>query len=279
MSQNELTNLDELNKPGFINTVKVGLKLHGFWKCLALFIYLKQEERNFIKTARSESERSYRKNLLGQFKKIHNNVACPHSPFQFPLLSTYLEDLDVEGPIVELGVFKGGSTAKLSLLAKKTNRKLYVCDSFQGLPKPVIEGENESPIFDTSNSFVFQEGEFAGSLDEVKKNVTEYGAIEVCEFVPGFFNESLPTLDVSPALIFIDVDYVSSARDCLKYLWPRLKKNGYLFTHEAHMEDYIKGCMDMKWWQETLGEPPPLMFGAGGGISPVVTGLCFIKKE
>jgi hypothetical protein len=37
--------------------------------------------------------------------------------------------------------------------------------------------------------------------------------------------------------------------------------------------------MDMKWWQETLGEPPPLMFGAGGGISPVVTGLCFIKKE
>jgi hypothetical protein len=188
-------------------------------------------------------------------------------------------DLDVKGPIVELGAYKGGSTAKLSILAKRTNRKLYVCDSFQGLPKPQIDGENESAIFDTSNKFVFQEGEFAGSLEEVKSNITRYGHIEVCEFVPGFFNESLPKLDINPAFIFMDVDYVSSARDCLKYLWPQLKKNGYLFTHEAHMEEYIKGCMDRQWWHETLGECPPLMFGAGSGISPVVTGLSFIKKE
>ena len=253
--------------------------MHGFWKSLALFILLQEEQRRFIASAASESERSCKKYLLSQFKKIHNNVSCPHSPFQFALVSKYLFACDVDGPIVECGAFKGGSTAKLSILAKKTNRRLYVCDSFQGLQKPLIEGENVSPIFNASQSFVFQEGEFAGSIDEVKANVAQYGNIEVCEFVPGLFSETLPTLDINPAVVFMDVDYVSSAQDCIKYLWPRLKQNGYFFTHEAHLENYIKGCMDRNWWRETLGECPPLIYGAGGGVSPIVTGLAFFKKE
>ena len=100
MNNDDLTNLDILNQPGFFNTIKLALRMHGFWKSLALFILLQEEQRRFIASAQSESERSCNKYLLSQFKKIHNNVSCPHSPFQFALVSRYLFACDVKGPIV-----------------------------------------------------------------------------------------------------------------------------------------------------------------------------------
>ena len=51
-------------------------------------------------------------------------------------------------------------------------RKLLVYDSFEGLPD-VDEAEKN----------LFGKGEYTGALDEVKKNVGKYGALELCEFV------------------------------------------------------------------------------------------------
>jgi len=45
------------------------------------------------------------------------------------------------GVLVECGCYQGGSSAKLCLVAAMTARKLYVCDSFQGLPEvTALEG-------------------------------------------------------------------------------------------------------------------------------------------
>ena len=49
---------------------------------------------------------------------------------------------DVEGAIMECGTFKGGCAANLSIIAKITNRKLLIYDSFEGLPESV-EGDRE----------------------------------------------------------------------------------------------------------------------------------------
>jgi O-methyltransferase len=81
------------------------------------------------------------------------------------------------GPWLEAGCFKGGSTAKLSLGAQLSGRKLLVFDAFEGLPDPVTEQEKLG----------FSKGAYEGSLEEVQKNVHAYGAIEVCEFFPGWF--------------------------------------------------------------------------------------------
>ena len=40
-----------------------------------------------------------------------------------------------EGCIVECGCYKGSSTAKFSLAAKYSGRKLVVFDSFEGIPE------------------------------------------------------------------------------------------------------------------------------------------------
>ena len=97
--------------------------------------------------------------------------------------------------MVECGCAKGGSTAKLSILAKETNRRLFVCDSFEGIPS-LPDGMKEMTYegnLNVPDSVAF-EGKFSTPMEEVKANISKYGCIEVCEFVPGYFEKSLPKL-------------------------------------------------------------------------------------
>ena len=51
----------------------------------------------------------------------------------------------VQGDVVECGCFCGGSTMNLSLACAAAGRKLWVCDSFAGLPEPRAEEKDEVP--------------------------------------------------------------------------------------------------------------------------------------
>jgi O-methyltransferase len=120
--------------------------------------------------------------------------------------------------MVECGCYKGGSTAKLSLVARMTGRRLFVCDSFQGLPEPSAQDRLQQ-TFDLGEPTAYEKGQYAGSLDEVKANVRQFGALDQCEFIPGFFSNTLATLKADElSFVFMDVDYISSARDCLRFL-------------------------------------------------------------
>ena len=81
------------------------------------------------------------------------------------------------GHLLEFGCFKGFSTAMLSLACRDLSIRMEVFDSFEGLP--------------TSESSYYSKGEFAGSLDEVRHHVTQFGAPEVVEFHPGFFDRTV----------------------------------------------------------------------------------------
>lgn len=264
-------------RPGFFGAALQAVKYFGLTKAAALWLLLRAEESKFVASAATPEAKRLRAELLAQFKLIYRSILCLHFPFHFALVAKFLLDLKVPGPIVECGAFKGGSSSQLSLLARATKRKLYVCDSFQGLPAPA-KSEAKVKIFNDSRTHTYQEGDYAATLDEIKANISRYGAIEVCEFVPGFFNRSLPKLNVRPAAIVLDVDLISSARDCLKPLWPRLRKGGYVFTHEAESETYMQGLLDKAWWRTHLKECPPLIFGAGSSLSPVAEGLALFRK-
>lgn len=263
----------------FFRVVKRAYELYGFWGSVSRYILMHDEFRKFVKGGKSIEERNFRKNLLKRFAKIQKKITCGHSPFQFVLMAEYLLGLDVSGPIVECGCYKGGSTAKLSLLAKYTQRKLYVFDSFKGLPEPKDEGEAYvAQDREGGQKYRFQAGQYVGVLEEVKNNVSRYGCLEVCEFIPGFFADSLDGFDVAPAFVFIDVDLVSSARDCIKVLWPLLKTGGFFFTHEAMYPSYIMGILDRIWWRDNLNQCPPVIFGGGSGLSPIADTIAYMRK-
>jgi O-methyltransferase len=137
----------------------------------------------------------------------------------------------MEGVIVEAGCYKGGSTAKFSLAAAIANRKLFVIDSFQGIPKNTEPHDKD--IF--GGGAKFPEGRYCGTLDEVKANVQRFGRIESCTFVEGWFEDTLPTFKEKVAAVYIDVDLASSTRTCLKHFYPLLERGGVCFSQDGHL--------------------------------------------
>jgi len=148
------------------------------------------------------------------------------SPFSILPVVGYLYHLDswgVAGDVIECGCFKGMSAAYLSWACKMLGRKLYAADSFQGLPAAISQGEG-----------YYKPGDYAGSLDEVKRTVATFGCADVVEYVPGFFENTLAFLAARRfALIWADVDLASSMNSVLKALYPRLDREGVLLSDEV----------------------------------------------
>lgn len=263
---------------GFIGMARCAVERWGLLGAAARFLLMKSETKKFLTSGSGGFDRHQIRSLLKSFDRIHASVHCLHSPYQFVLMAKYILELDVQGPIVECGCYKGGSSAKLSILAKMTKRQLVICDSFAGLPRPQNLEEVRLERHGGNSGVIFAEGDYSATLDEVKENIRKYGCIDVCQFVPGFYAYSLGNLNINPACVAIDVDLISSARDCLKYLWPRTVKNGLWFTHEAGLPSYILGVLDPDWWRSTLHETPPVIFGAGSGLSECVTALAYFRK-
>ena len=172
-------------------------------------------------------------------------------------LKLFEMDPNVNGHVLECGAWKGGSTANLSLVCKIVNRKLLVYDSFEGLPK-ASPGDRQA--------VGYQQGDYLGTLTEVKENIQKFGAIEVCEFVQGWYSETLPGLKESIALAFTDVDIEASLDTCIKYIWPQLIQNGYIFTDEATGVNYVALFYSEKWWKKHFNTTPPGIIGSGTGL-------------
>jgi O-methyltransferase len=164
----------------------------------------------------------------------------------------------VEGVVVECGAWKGASAANLSLACKIAGRRLVVFDSFEGLPQGV-EGDREASSY--------QVGDYRGALEEVKANVKAYGAIDVCDFRKGWFDQTLPVFDDPVILAFLDVDLEASLVTCVENLWPRLVDGGYVFTDEMAGLGYCSLFWSERWWREQLDSEPPGLVGSGTGLA------------
>jgi len=184
--------------------------------------------RMFVNTIRIESGSSFRGHLVMALKLLET----PPS---------------VQGIVVECGTWKGSSAANLSLICKLVGRQLKIFDSFQGLPAPL-------------------EGQFAGTLEEVKKSIQRCGAIECCEFVPGWLEDTLPKLNEPVLLAWLDVDLHASLDTCVRYIWPNLVEEGYVFTDECWKMNYVALFWSEKWWKKHFNRKPPGLIGSGTGL-------------
>jgi len=174
---------------------------------------------------------------------------------------------NIKGDILEFGCFTGISSSKLSIIAKHVNKKLFVFDSFEGLPN--ID-ENAS----AEHKLIYQKGQYCCSIKTVENNIKTYGCIENVNLVKGFFKDTLKDFeDVKTiAYVFVDVDLVKSLEECLDFILPKLQKNGILFSHEAQDPDYIP--VFEKYG--LLNSSDYTSLGVGNGINN--TNLCLFKK-
>jgi len=195
--------------------------------------------------------------------RVSSHVRCSHSEEQ--MMRVFWEVLslpqDTPGCIVEAGCFKGGSGAKFSILAKMTNRQLILFDSFEGLPE-----NDEDHLEDISGKDIrgaFAGGEYSGGLEEVKKNISRYGHIDVCSFNKGWFDDTMPSFSERVCVAYIDVDLASSTQTCLRYLYPLLVPGGSLLSQDGHLPLVVDVFRNENFWKTELGTEVPETEGMG----------------
>ena len=205
-------------------------------------------------------DRRRRSALVRRLVDVHDHVPCAHTHDEMVRIvrEIFAVPDDRPGCIVEAGCFKGGSTAKLSIVASEVGRRLVVFDSFEGIP------ENDEPHDTTifGEEARFAAGAYAGRLSEVSENVDRWGELAACEMIPGWFDATMPQFRDPVAVGFIDVDLASSTRTCLENLYPRLIPGGVLFSHDGHLPLCIEVFRDRAMW-ERIGGSPPIITGLG----------------
>lgn len=171
----------------------------------------------------------------------------------------------VIGDVVECGCYRGGSSVNLSIVCALTGRRLLICDSFQGLPDPRDYDRSHLALHANATDN-YEKGRFAASLETVKRNLAQYGNLEVCDFSVGFFDETMPQLRRPLVAAFLDVDLIDSLRPCLRGIWPLLRNRSRLYVHEARDLALVFTFFDVSWWRTNIGEEPPGFIGSGVGL-------------
>jgi len=262
-----------LTRATLIPSLKTGVNRLSPYHALLLLLSLPATLSHYFRRSTGES---YGIGTVAKFvlaaKMVRNNiriVSASNFVEHLVMAATILTiPRTAEGCIVECGSYKGGSAANLSLVAALCGRGLEVFDSFGGLPEP-SEGDRAHTVLHRGERHTYEEGAWAGTLDEVKGAITKYGAIEVCSFHAGQFEATLPGFKKITASVFADVDLRTSVEVCLRYLWPLLPDGRYFYTHEATHMEIASLFFDRDWWHSTLHCEPPGLVGAGTGLGLV----------
>jgi O-methyltransferase len=146
---------------------------------------------------------------------------------------------DVPGDLIETGVWRGGTTifmrALLDVLGD-TTRRVWVADSFEGLPRP-----DAARYPHDRGSKYWMAKQLAVSVDDVKASFARYGLLDDrVRFLQGWFKDTLASAPIEQlAVLRLDGDLYESTMDALEPLYPKLSTGGF-----AIIDDYgaVEGC-------------------------------------
>lgn len=138
----------------------------------------------------------------------------------------------VPGDIIETGVWRGGACVFARAVLKAygcTERKVWVADSFKGLPSP---NPKLFPLDVGCN--LWSNPKLSISLEEVKKNFAKYDLLDdQVQFLVGWFRDTLPKAPIERlAVMRLDGDMYESTMDSLTYLYPKLSLCGYIIIDD-----------------------------------------------
>jgi len=144
----------------------------------------------------------------------------------------------VPGDVAECGAWRGGAGILMrGVLAAHavTDRKVWVADSFQGLPLPPVNSVDEGMY---NFPQVVESAHFQVDLAQVQANFARYGLLdEQVRFLPGWFHETLPNAPIEQlAVLRLDGDYYESTLVTLEALYPKVAVGGYVIIDDWGLE-------------------------------------------
>lgn len=140
----------------------------------------------------------------------------------------------IPGDFIETGTWRGGCCILMRGILTAyhaKDRKVFVADSFEGLPPPDPE---RYPADKGLNLHKYKE--LAIPLEEVRGNFARYDLLDdQVVFVKGFFSDTLPKLQAGPfALLRLDGDLYESTYVALDALYPKLSPGGFVIIDDMN---------------------------------------------
>lgn len=189
------------------------------------------------------------------FDKYKNDTMVPPMDAYYSYLAAnYVGNNNIEGSIVECGVYRGGLTMIMAETIEKYSnnnfdREYYLLDTFLGMPEPSKEDFKMSLTLNNSVNDVIKHTKdkylsslndvgksnwCLGEIEEVKKTINKSG-IDINKFflIEGMVEKTLQNNTIPDiAILRLDTDFYSSTIAELKILYPKLVKGGVLIIDD-----------------------------------------------
>ena len=166
----------------------------------------------------------------------------------------YIHNCNIEGDIVECGVWRGGSMmliAKKLMQLKSDNRRLFLFDTYEGMSEPGKEDIAWDNItakekLNTSNKFEGCNVWCYSTLDEVKLNLAKIGYPEEnINYIKGKVEDTLPYPTIEKiSVLRLDTDWYESTKHELEQLYDKLVPGGVLIIDDYGHWEGAKKAVD-----------------------------------
>jgi hypothetical protein len=175
-------------------------------------------------------------------KVADHTMTSPERIYSLIEAVNYIVKYNIEGDIVECGVWKGGSMMAVAETLKEHNsfsRELYLYDTFEGMSEPT---EYDKTYYDKDAASLLKGNENKeknpvwaySTLETVKEgmNNTGYPSGKI-KYIKGKVEETIPDAIPSKiAILRLDTDWYESTRHELIHLFPLLTIGGVLILDD-----------------------------------------------
>ncbi len=138
------------------------------------------------------------------------------------------------GDVCEFGVAQGATSALLATEMAETAKKLWLFDSFEGLPRPSAKDVLIHDIFELGSIEKYA-GTMAFEQDHVMRRLRDVDVdLRRVNVVPGFIEKTIasPALPTQVCFAYVDFDFYEPIQVALEYLDRTLVPGGHVIVDD-----------------------------------------------
>ena len=142
---------------------------------------------------------------------------------------------NLEGDVCEFGVAQGKTSKLIGYIINNLDKKLFLFDSFKGLPKPTKEDELKDDIFNLKNISNY-EGKMSHEEEKVlsELKIVNFDKKKLVVNRGFFFEKNIVNFDIpkNVSFAYLDFDFYQPTLDALNLLEKIIVKKGIIIVDD-----------------------------------------------
>ena len=164
--------------------------------------------------------------------------------------SKWIYEQNINDAVAECGVFRGDSAKYLNMFF--SDRKLYLCDTYEGFDIDDLQDEKENNRGSFQESRFLDKFFFAGtSVELVMSKMPNKKQIVIKK---GYFPSTMINVDEQFAFVNLDMDLYIPMLEGLKYFWSKMSPGGCILLHDYFSKDFERVQDAVRDFEKTIGK-------------------------